>query len=317
LGFFGGRFLHCGMFLFFLEILGSESLAFVSDYVLALVLACPNLLSLGYDDGCHLAEVLRSHPHPLMRALAIWIDLSHIAGHVRPKCFLEHHPVLHLLQATQTTLTIYTEPLRDKVLRCLDADGTVRHHATFCALAGINSGGASLRLVTVGTDSATGIAEAIVAFLTAPLPAEITLSTPDGSEHIFVLSHAHRRLHFIRMLNVAEGRLHRKTQIQGVRLPKHTRLVSWRHTGLGAPPAVHLVSRPEALPMSLRRHALPVTLAFVPKWNTSVAEQGWTYLNRHKHTVRMLDSESAVLLIHRLGHLFNWNRRDELLRTRP
>ena len=314
MGYFGGRFLHCGMFLFFWEILGSESLAMVADYVQELLQALPSLKSLGYDDACHLAEVLRRRPNPAMRALSLWIDLFHIRGHVRQQCFLQHHPVLHLLAAAPVYVLIDNENQRDALVRTLAADGKVRRRAAFSSIAQLPTSHPPMRLVSAADVTAVGVARAIVEFMRTALPVHAKLRAPDGSETVVTFSQDHRRTHFIRMLNVAEGRLWQKTQIQGHRFPKHSSFVSW--TDDASPPTEHLIARPTHLIETLRTHALPLRAGFVPTWNTSIAEQGWPFFNAHKHTIRHLDSEGAFLFLHRLGHLRNCHIREDLQRAR-
>ena len=103
-----------------------QSPCFAVHAVGELAAANPALQTLGYDDGCHLAEMLRRHPDARLRSLDIWIDLFHLYGHVRAKCFLQHNPLTRLSQHDRVSVTVQTEACRRRLLHHVDDCGRVQ-----------------------------------------------------------------------------------------------------------------------------------------------------------------------------------------------
>ena len=107
-------FTGCGMFGLLREVSVAESLSFAAHTVLDLLRVNRRLQSLGYDDGCRLAQALSRHPDLRVRQLDVWIDLFHLFGHVRAKCFLERNPLTRLATADQLTVRVTCERRRQR-----------------------------------------------------------------------------------------------------------------------------------------------------------------------------------------------------------
>ena len=282
-------------------------MSFAVHAVQELAAANPALRSLGYDDGCHLAEVLARHPERRLRSLDIWIDLFHLFGHVRTKCFLDHNPLTRLDPADRVTLTITSETCRNRILSHIDIFGKVqRHRSARFGWLWQGGRGRCMRLHAVGQMSCHHACHALAEFAASPLPIQIEIKHPARSDPIFlILATARARSRFLNALDILSGRLLRVIQIQKVRLPRHSQFATWSQQDAGLPVRTHYVASRINLVEHLRGHPLPVTVTFLYGQNTSVAEQNWVHFNKFRHTMRAMGRGGYLLFAHRVVHVRN------------
>jgi len=220
--------------------------------------------------------------------------------------FLNHHPVLHLLQDAALQIRVTREDQRALLLHIITEDGSIKRHTDFCNTFHLPHNTPSQRLAQVGNITATGVARAVVEFTQATLPITVKVTTPADITHYFTFTAWHRKEAFLTKINVMTGKTAKKMQVQGMALAKNTLFSAWYQSDdLSNLGTEHTIASAASLRTPLLNATLPVELGFIPKWNTSIAEQGWKYLNRHKHTIRNLNTEPAVLFLHRLCHLRN------------
>jgi hypothetical protein len=286
-------------------------LSFAVHAMQELAAANPALQSVGYDDGCHLAELLRRHPDPRLRALDVWIDLFHLYGHVRSKCFLHHNPLTRLTADDRVSVTVTSEACRKRLLSHLDGYGKVLRHrslqARFVWL--WQSGrGRSMRLYSVANASCCVACQALAEFAAAPLPISLEIQRPaHATATMLTITESRTRARFLNALDILSGRLFRVIQIQKVRLPRHSEFIAWSRPA--ADPALaatrHFVSARIDLVDRLARSTLPFVVTFLYGLNTSIAEENWVHFNKFHHTMRAMGRAEYLLFAHRVAHLRN------------
>ena len=286
-------------------------LSFAVHAMQELAAANPALQSVGYDDGCHLAELLRRHPDPRLRALDVWIDLFHLYGHVRSKCFLHHNPLTRLTADDRVSVTVTSEACRKRLLSHLDGYGKVLRHRSLQARFGW--------LWQSGPWSFDAAVFCRQCFLLCCLPSLSRIcccsfadqsrnSTPcpcdcyDADDH--------------RVQN-ASAFLERTRHSLWQALSRHSNPKS----SVAAPLRIHCVvtscsrSRPSChqalcsaridLVDRLARSTLPFVVTFLYGLNTSIAEENWVHFNKFRHTMRAMGRAEYLLFAHRVAHLRN------------
>ena len=308
-GLFAASFCGCGVIGFVREIVVAESLSFAVHAVGELVTASPALQSLGYDDGCHLAEALQRHSDPRLRRLDIWIDLFHLFGHVRASCFLRHNPLTRIGEHDRAKVTVHAEACRKRLLQHIDVCGKVRNPRALQARFGFlwqHGRGRSMRLFAVGRFCSTQACHALADLESSSLPIKVEILRFGHLQPVVLtLTTFSARSRFIAALDILSGRLARAIQLQRQRLPRHSQLNAWWRSVEAEPVTKHFV----AARVNLREHVqtapLPFDVIFVYGQNTSIAEQNWVYLNKFRHSMRNMAGAQYLLFAHRIAHLRN------------
>ena len=282
IGLMAASFTGCGILGFLREVQVAESLAFAVKCVSDLLQAHPRLVSLGYDDGCHLAEALRRHSDARVRRLDVWIDLFHLAGHVRTKCFIEHNPLTRLLPGDIVHINVHTSSLRRCILSHLDVFGKVqRRRALQCLIPALREphrAGRSMRLFSVGASSSGQACHILAALPTATLPVLVELRLPSQMVVNVTLTSNKMRARLFAVIDAPSGRTMKKIQINKVQLPCRSVMLSWWRLPLEEHMYVHTVAAELDLVQTLRVATLPVQISFLYGQNTSAAEQNWVAL---------------------------------------
>ena len=311
-GLLASSFTGCGVVGFLREVIVAESLAFAVHAVSELAVANPHLQTLGYDDGCHLAEALRRHPDRRLQHLDVWIDLFHLFGHVRTKCFLEHNPLTRLSAADMYTVQVHSDALRRRLLQHVDPMGKVVRPRTLQArlgcLWGPGRSARSMRLLSVGARSCAQACHTLGQLAAAALPVTVEVKSFAHVRPLTVtLASTRDRARFLGAINILSGRLQKVIHMNKVPLPKHSVLVAWwRPTD--SEPEKHVVASAMTLVEALRTETVPFSVVFVYGQNTPVAEQNWVHFNKFRHTLRNLSRGEYLLFAHRIAHLRNWER---------
>lgn len=308
-GLFAASFCGCGLVGFLREVAVAESLSFAVRAVAELAEANPALTSLGYDDGCHLAELLRRHPDARLRTLDVWIDLFHLCGHVRQKCFLQHNPMTRVRPEDRVTLHVRSDTCRRRLLSHLDSSGKVlRARSLQSRLGWLWQGGRgrSMRLYCVGNLSCMQTCHALAEFAAAALPLHIEVTHPAHLRpFVLQLSTQYARSRFLSALDILSGQVVRVIHINKVRLPRRARLVAWWTGSDGAATTKHALAASLDLVKRVEADPIPFSVTFIYGQNTSVAEQNWVYFNKFRHTLRSMGRGEYLLFAHRIAHLRN------------